>query len=287
MKKLLILLAAVALPMLAGAQAQINTKKAKVGDFTEKVTKVVLSGSGFEDMILKELISARWRISPYEFCTPEEFETLKSSDQYYFLIPVAEQFKKETAPGIKFLTLIKGGAGSEKGIGGMLEVVSVPYASVEEPSGREFVFLPALIDVLQDHTLASMENDLSAYGGLGSHTSNISKSEEMSIVFTVNDFSGDVDGNLIKEKFDEKMRIEDEEKADQYMIDHAPRTLISYVVAPTYPTGGSYCYKMLIDAETHKLYYFRRHRISKKAGVGFLPEDITKISTSRKQKSNK
>ena len=33
------------MPMMAGAQAQIDTKKMKIADFPEKVTKVVLTGS--------------------------------------------------------------------------------------------------------------------------------------------------------------------------------------------------------------------------------------------------
>ena len=65
------------LPVLAGAQAQINTKKVQIGDFTQKVTKIVLNGNPFYDASLKEEIAARWRISPYEFCTLDEFETVK------------------------------------------------------------------------------------------------------------------------------------------------------------------------------------------------------------------
>ena len=94
MKKLLIIIAALIMPLIAGAQAQINTKKMKIGDFTEKVTKVVLTGRGFYDAALKNEVAANWRVSPYEFCTLEEFEKLKYYDDYYFLITVSGQFKK-------------------------------------------------------------------------------------------------------------------------------------------------------------------------------------------------
>ncbi len=282
MKKIIILLTALVLPLLAGAQAQITTKKVKVGDFTEKVTKVVISNTDFFDLVFKDEIASRWRISPYEFCSLEEFETLKGSDQYYFLIPVEGRFRKETAPGIKFLTLVKGGVGAEKGIEGMLEVVSIPIASAEDPSGRELVFLSALIDILQEHTLASMEKDINAYGGLGNHSINIFKSDDLAIVFSEDDLSETVTEEMIEEKFDEKMSIEDEDGTDQYMINNAAGTLVSYVAAPTEPVNGSYCYKMLINTENNKLYYFRKHRINKKAGAGFLPEDIIKITATRK-----
>ena len=47
MKKFLILALAIMIPVTMSAQAQINTKKVKIEDFTEKTTKVVLTGNIF------------------------------------------------------------------------------------------------------------------------------------------------------------------------------------------------------------------------------------------------
>ena len=66
------------------------------------------------------------------------------------------------------------------------------------------------------------------------------------------------------------------------MLENAPGTLVSYTVFPYDPVPGSYCYKMLIDAGTHKLYYFRKHKITKKRGPGFLTEDLMRITADRK-----
>ncbi len=286
MKKIIILLTAVMLPLLAGAQAQITTKKVKVGDFTEKITKVVLGGNPFYDTILKEEIAARWRISPYEFCSLDEFEEIKGDDQYYFLMLVRGQFRKETAPGLQFLTLVKGGAGSEKGIGEMLEVVSVPFASAEYPSGREFIFLPAFLDIIQMHTLKATEKDFDAYGGLGNRSTNIYRSEDMTIVFSEDDISNTVTDAILQSRFDENIIMTDEDSADEHMENGTANTLVSYVVAPSEPVAGSYCYKMLINSETHELFYFRRHRITKKTGPGFLQNDIVTITAPRRQVSH-
>ena len=106
MKKIIILFAIILLPVMAGAQAQITTKKVKIGDFTQKVTKVVLNGNPFYDTSLKEEVAARWRVSPYEFCTLEEFDNLRGNDNYYFLMLIQGQFRKETAPGLQFLSLV-------------------------------------------------------------------------------------------------------------------------------------------------------------------------------------
>lgn len=279
MKKLIILITALIMPLMAGAQAQITTKKVKIEDFTQKVTKVVLNGNPFYDTSFKDEVAARWRISPYEFCTLEEFEGLKGNDSYYFLILTQGQFRKETAPGLQFISLVKGGQGADKGIGDMLEVVSLPFASAEYPSGRELIFLPAFLDIIQNHTLEAMENDFNAYGGLSNTAQKLGKAGNMDIVISEDDLNSLVSKEMTDR---EGMTITDEDDADSYMLDEVSGTLVSYVVAPSEPVKGSFCYKMLIDAQTHELYYYRKHKISPKAGVGFLPEDIERINKARK-----
>lgn len=268
------------MPLLADAQAQITTKKVKIEDFTQKVTKVVLNGNPFYDTSFKDEVAARWRISPYEFCTLEEFETLKGNDSYYFLILTQGQFRKETAPGLQFMSLVKGGQGADKGIGEMLEVVSLPFASAEDPSGRELIFLPSFLDIIQNHTLEAMRNDFNAYAGLSNTAQKLSKAGNMTIVISEDDLNSLV-SKAITDQFDDGIILTDEDDADSYMLDDVSGTLVSYVVAPSEPVKGSYCYKMLIDAQTHELYYYRRHKISPKAGAGFLPEDIERITKAR------
>ena len=114
MRKYTIIAIALLLPLLAAAQAQIDTKKVKISDFTQKVTKIVLTGNQFYDICLQDEVSTKWHVSPYEFCSMAEFEKMKSDDNYYFLLTTKGQFKKETEPGLTFLTLVKGGNNSEK-----------------------------------------------------------------------------------------------------------------------------------------------------------------------------
>jgi len=281
MKKILIILVAALLPMIACAQAQINTKKMKIADFPQKVTKIVLTGNDFFDIGFQEDVAARWRVSPYEFCTLEEFEELKSDDSYYFLIITKTQFKREIAPGFQFMTLVKGGAGADKGIGEMLEVVSMPIASAEDPSGREFAFMQSFLDIIQDHALQSIESDVVGYAGLTHHTDNIKNCTEKRIVFAKGDMSTQVDDEIVDNHFDKNIHVIADDDADKFIVNMVPNTLVSIVLAPAGAPVGSYCYKMLIDSETHTLFYFRRHRITRKDGAGFLAEDIKKISSHR------
>lgn len=283
MKKIIVLAVSLLLPLMAFAQAQIDTKKIKIGDFTQKVTKVVLTGNMFYDGSLKNEIAAKWRVSPYEFCSAKEFETLKTDDNYYFLMLTQGQFRKEAEPGLMFLTLVKGGEKAAAGIDQMLEVVSLPFASVQEPSGREYVFLPTFLDIIQNYTLDSMDKDINAYIGLSNYSLNISKSGRMTLVFSEGDLSTEVTPKVRNACFDKNVHVLPEEEADKYLTSEDGNTLVSYVAVPTYAKPGSYCYKMLIDPQTNTLYYFRKHKVSRKVGAGFLEEDIRRISLPRKK----
>lgn len=276
MKKFLIFIALTVMPLTVLAQAQIDTKKVKIGDFTQKITKVVLTGGAMFDGVLQEEIAARWRVSPYEFCTLEEFNSLKDNDNYYFLLTTKGQFKRETEPSLQFLTLIKGGKNASKGIDEMLEIVSLPICAADDPSGRELIFLPVFLTIIQEYALDSMDKDYNAYGGLGNYTSNITKSSDMKIVFSEDDINSSVPESEYAD-----FCITDEDTADLYITNNTPGFLVSYVVAPAEPVNGSFCYKMLIDAQTYKLYYFRKHRITPKAGAGFMSFDLRSINSAR------
>ena len=287
MKKFLILLVAIILPLTAFAQAQITTKKIKISDFTQKTTKVVLTGNALFDAVLKEEIAARWRISPYEFCTLQEFNELKNQDSHYFLISTKGQFKTEDEPGLQFLTLVKGGTDAENGLDQMLEIVSLPIASAEDPSGRELTFLPAFLMIIQQYAQDSIDHDINAYVGLTNYTKNLGTTASMAIKIA----EGDLDSKMsqaAKEKYlTNGVEIIDQDAADQMLSTTAPNTVISYVAAPVSGKEGFYCYKMLIDTETYRLYFFRKHRISPKYGPGFTDYDLRSIAMTRKEKKTK
>ena len=287
MKRFLVLLASIIISFAAYAQAQITTKKVKISDFPEKTTKVVLTGNILFDAVLKEEIAARWRIAPYEFCTLQEFHELKGKENHYFLIPTKGQFKTENEPGLQFLTLVKGGKDAENGINQMLEIVSLPIASAEDPSGRELIFLPAFITILQQYTLDSIANDLNAYIGLTNYSKDLSSTSAMTILFAEEDLDAKMNPEARAMYLKNGVEVTDMDTADRMLTTTAPNTVVSYVAAPTDAKNGSYCYKMLIDTQTHRLCYFKKHRINAKYGPGFADYDLRSIATTRKEKKQK
>ena len=280
MRKKLLLMAVLALfaAVTAAAQATITTKKYKLADFSAKTLKVVLSGSDWLDALLREEVQHSWTLSPYEFCTTEDFDALHASDQYYFLMIVSGRFRKEKTPGIDMLTVLKGG---DPDIDRMLEVVSLPFGPDEDFSGRESTFLGPLLKIVQRRVELAMESDLKGYLGIPSTIMLGRESKHKTILFAEEDIALSVTEIDRMKYFDEKILSVDADDADEAMEEGSWMTLVSYVVAPENPVNGSYCYKMLFDASSGELVYFRRHKISSRRPAGFLTEDLKRIVAVR------
>lgn len=262
-------------PAALHGQARIHTKKLKIADLATHTTKVVLGSGDMMEGALREEVAARWRISPYEFCTVEEFNSLKDNPDYYFLLFARSDEKRYR--GMLTLTLMKGGkAKADDPQKRPVDVASLPVSASSFPSGREMVFLPALLDILQDYVSRAMRSDRVGYKGFDIYSG---KLRGKKVVFSEDDLVPEMDGALKAVHSDGDMVVVDEAEADKAFMEGAFNTAFSYVVAPYDPQDGSWCYKMLIDAGTHELLYFKHHRISARDWAGFLSKDIRAIRT--------
>lgn len=279
LNKLLCAAALFLFPLLLHAQGQVSTRSHRIADFTDKVTQVVLTGNALVSNALRQEVVAGWTASAFEFCTLEQFEKLKTREDYYFLMVLESQFKGEEHPGVSFLTLLKGGPEAQKGIGAMFEVVALPLMAALGSTGRELTYLSGLLKTVQEYTLEAMESEKVAYN-MEHWVNNIySKWGSLKQVLLADeDLAPTVTEKDLSKRLSEHFQVVDTSVADQAYLDASYNTLTSYVVAPVFPEKGSYCYKMLFEADTHSLIYLTKHKIDAKKGVGFLPEDIRKIA---------
>jgi hypothetical protein len=280
MKKVIFTVAFILSGLVLMAQGRVSTRSYILNDFQDKITKVVLPGSDLLDGALRQEVVTGWTLSPFEFCTTSEFEKLKKKPDYYFLLTTSVQFKGEEAPSLVFLTLVKGGPEAGEGTIGMHEVISLPLCAAGISTGRELVYLGAMVEAIQSFTEAAMESEKTAYLGTEWFNSNYSREGKMMAIWMS---EADIDGSVKDPArfLDEDFRIVPEDDSDGHYIAGDFNTLTSYVVAPMNPVPGSRCYKMLFEANSHRLFYITRHRISQGKGPGFLSGDLRKIARAR------
>lgn len=283
MKKIVCAVLALLLCLTAWSQGKVTTRKYILSDFTDKLTLVVLTGNEILDSGIRQEVVGRWRASAFEFCTLEQFEQQKTSPDHYFLMAAESRFKGEENPGITFLTLVKGGPEAGEGISSMTEVISLPLVAAMGGSGRELVYLGALVQGIQDFTLSAMESEKTAYSMESWFNQNYAREGKMKQIYLVkDDLSETVTPAQQARYLDEDIHLCEDADADQAYQDGRFQTLVSYVVAPVFPqNGASYCYKMLFDAESHSLYYIHRHKITEKSGEGFTADDLKRLARKR------
>lgn len=263
----------------ACAQAQINTKKVIIGDFTQKTLKVVLSGNPMMDSVLQDEVSSRWRVSPYEFCTLDDFTANRTNPDCYFMLLSKTRYGGEADPEVEFLIVVKGGKKAEEGIEDMLEVCAFPVRAAQMPSGREFDFLPAMIDITQDYIVKSMENDAVGYVGLGKFACGIAATVGKNVVVAEGDVSQNVPESVRTKASNAGITFVDDDEADEIMSSGDMNSVVSYTVTPANQGPESYCYKMLIGAGDHRLYYYRRLYVGKDGECGFKASEINKLAS--------
>lgn len=247
MRKIILISFAIAFISILGAYAQngkFYTKKARLEDFSARITKVVLSGDAFADAVLRDEIAMRWQLSPYEFCTVSEYEAIRSDSRYYFLHFVRKD-------DVLFLSLDKGGdKGSPDILKQPFEVVSIPVSGADTPTLDNLCYMPAFIDILQEFTAEAVNSDSKAYAGLSSFN------------------PGNLNG---------RTAVIDSDRAQKSFAISEEGSMAGVIVAPAEPKEGSWCYKMLISCDTHKLCYYRKHKISPGQPAGWLPGELRRF----------
>ena len=221
------------------AQGRLYTRKAKLEDFPTRTTKVVTSSGSLLDLAFKEEVATRWRISPFEFCTPEEFGALNSDNSLYFLYIGHED-------GISYLVLYKGGEEDEdENLKKPFEVVRIPIAEAAAPSGRALMYMGAFVDILQNFAGEAVMSEQAAYAGL---------------------------------RFNNRLSLEgrkvllDPDEADSAYQAGDSGAVAGLVITPSAP--GDHCYKMLITPDTHEILYFSRARYRDASDGAFTAAEI-------------
>ncbi len=158
----------------------------------------------------------------------------------------------------------------------MHEVVSLPVAAAMGTSDRDLVYLGGIIQAIQEYTLAAMESETAAYKMSEWFNGRFKKSiEDKKVYIAEEDLSSEVnekalaklDGNL-------SLHIVPSSESDWQYVHQSDETVVGYVIAPVFPVKGSVCYKLLFEADTHRLCYLERHKISEKKGEGFLASEL-------------
>ncbi len=269
-----------ALLISTGVQAQriVRETKHTFDTFGAKITKVVIPSTSLPDLMLRDAVNRGWRISPFEFCTFEEYSRLKSDTNFFFLMRVDGMYKRELEPKIEYLTLLKGGPEVKSGMYSSQSIITLPLQESEDNSGQNLHLLPAYIDIIQNHIYKVQQNILLAFKGTLSYSDRVSEIKGRELLFSTDLLGYDIGEGEFSALFGDAVKLVSVDDIEDAIINNKENTVIPVVINPKGDSAGSYCYKMIIGTDTHELLFFRRHKVSRRLPVGFTKEDIRKIS---------
>lgn len=280
MKRFLcILLSSLVVFSLSAQEKSLIPKKENLKDFSAKTTKVVLANdNSLLDLMLKDAIEKNWYLSPFEFCSMEDFEKFKADTNYYFLIRVNGKLKKENEAAMEFLSLLKGGVGAEKGLDGMPDILSFPLQPIDDSEGRVFTYLPAFVKIIQSHVTKVSKNVFTTYVGMAAYSDMMDGVNNKTILFGEDDFAFQLPAEKLEKDFKGKASLASQSEIDKALDSKAPDTLVSLIIAPNIEQKGSFCYKMLISTDSQELFLYRKQKLGGKNKKGFNTEDYKRMA---------
>ncbi|MDD4639031.1 MAG: hypothetical protein PHT63_04660 [Bacteroidales bacterium] len=276
MKRVTIVVISILMSVSLSGQRLFGGSGSDFGSFGKRVTKVVLQGNTLTDIVLADAVKKNWIISPYEFCYIEEYERIKEDTSFNFLLRTDGIFNKEYEPRLEYLTLIKGGPEFRKGLFMTTEYISLPFQSRDDVSGIAHAFLPAFLNIMQNHIISAQKGGL-AQSKRKSISSYLNELNGRQLIFGVDDIGYQTGEDEIKWTFRNRAEVSDNDIKENAMRDYTKNTAVSLVISPG-DSGGGYCYKLLIGSDNHKLYYFRKHRFNSGKQPGFTKKEIKQIS---------
>lgn len=257
------------------AQIKLETKKYMVSDLYEKPMEIVLTGNVQLDSALRSSVQDVWYISSFEFCTREQFEKRKTSDEFFFMVLVDSTYTEENLRGISRLTVYKGSPKAGRGIKGLNRIAYVPFMGTDRDGVRESAFVPAFVDVLQKHISFILSREFNIGSCVRVNASAAIGKWTRPVMISCNDLA---DASLQNGMTRDNVIITDDVHLAKAMTDKAGDCLVGYVAGPSSPGEKSECVTMVVDPQTNEIYYMNRRGASALNPCGFTYSEIKNFS---------
>ena len=246
--------------------------------FGRHITKVVIPSTTLPDMSLRDAVEKGWKISPYEFCTMEEYEEIKMDNNYFFLMRVDGKYRREMEPGLEYITLIRGGAEIRSGMYSSHDIITLPLQPINDWSGTYLNLLPAYIEIFQNHIYRVQKDITLAFKGDVIYSDRVGESVGKMLMFSLDVLGFDTDDEEMELLFRGHINMVSSEDIEEAIVNNRADCVVPVTIAPDTPGNSSYSYKILIDTGSHELLFYRRHRITNRLPSGFTREDMKRIA---------
>jgi hypothetical protein len=279
MKKLMIIMAFLALGSIAHAQSYVPSREDVMAFFTTK-TLVVLQDNPLMEYnnIIKKVMQQEWNITAYDFITDKEFEEKRMDAQYSFIYMSQVTFEADkTDAAYRFMHLSLGGDYFR--LNEMPDIASVPLAYYNVEEERYAYKLAILVRFMQNHANLLKEHPEIISANVFKHyNDNIKDIRDKTLYLLEEELAPAVNTVArISKVYPYKFRIVTMDDIEEAIKNRDPDVVFLHKVGPEGTKLNARCYKIIIGAADAMFYYFDYHKISDKNPDGFLESDFKNL----------
>ncbi len=286
MKKLLAFILTLGLLVPAFSQDYVPTE-AEVNRFYKTKTLVVLNSSPLSEFnqIAKEVMKNHWKLTPYDFCTRDEFEQKRYDENYSFILMNPVRFDGDkTNAKYDFLSLLLGGR--ERIVTNMPDLCPVPvsYSGVDEESytyklGIILRFMQNHVEFIHAHPNFIKENVFKRYN------SNMGEVTGKTLYMLPEELDKTINTEAkIKKIYPYAFKLVTKEDIEKAIDDNDTNIVFLHKVGPEGTKMDARVYKIIVGAGDARFYSFTYHKLSDKEPDAFLFNDLKKLGKMKKKK---
>ncbi|OFX84372.1 MAG: hypothetical protein A2W99_01240 [Bacteroidetes bacterium GWF2_33_16] len=233
---------------------------------------------------IQESIKNEWTLTPYEFISVKDFETMFTDPGKSFLMMTQVVFENDqTKVRYNFLSMFLGKKDA-KLIRELNDIAAIPLSYTEVDEEFWVYKMDALVRFMQNHIINMRDNpNMIKKNILQYYNENMKDIKQKTLYLIKEEVSPSLNTeDKLKKIYPFSVKFVTSAEVEQAINDRDPNIVFLHKVGPQGTRLKARCYKMIVGAADANFYYFDYHWVEKgKKDDGLLDKDFKKMAKKK------
>jgi len=260
--------------------------EADLNQFLNSKLYVVLESNPIAEYNFKiqESIKNEWTLTPYEFISVKDFESMFNDPGKSFLMMTQVVFENDqTKVRYNFLSMFLG-MKEAKLIKELHDIAAIPLAYTEVDEEFWVYKMDALVRFMQNHIINMRDNPkMIKKNILEYYNQNMKDIKQKTLYVIKEEIAPNINNeDKLKKIYPFSVKFVTSEEVEKAIYDRDPNVVFLHKVGPQGTRLKARCYKMIVGAADANFYYFDYHWVEKgKDEDALLDKDFKKMAKKK------
>ncbi|MCK7536683.1 MAG: hypothetical protein MZV63_39815 [Marinilabiliales bacterium] len=260
--------------------------EADLNQFLNSKLYVVLESNPIAEYNFKiqESIKNEWTLTPYEFISVKDFESMFNDPGKSFLMMTQVVFENDqTKVRYNFLSMFLG-MKEAKLIKELHDIAAIPLAYTEVDEEFWVYKMDALVRFMQNHIINMRDNPkMIKKNMLEYYNQNMKDIKQKTLYVIKEELAPNINTeDKLKKIYPFSVKFVTSEEVEKAIYDRDPNVVFLHKVGPQGTRLKARCYKMIVGAADANFYYFDYHWVEKgKNDDALLDKDFKKMAKKK------